>query len=73
MTLIPFVHAVGVGGLSGNDRVLGGSLRPSGLFPSAGLGARVLFDLIRVDVARGLRDGRWMLNIDVDRAFWGVL
>jgi hypothetical protein len=29
--------------------------------------------LLRIDVARGLRDGRWTLSIDLDRDFWPVL
>ncbi len=41
--------------------------------PSVGLGLIGLFDLVRVDVARGLRDGRWLFSVDVTRAFWGVL
>ena len=31
------------------------------------------FDLLRVQVARGLRRGRWTFNVDVSRDFWGVL
>lgn len=44
-----------------------------GVYPSVGVGALVLFDLLRVDVARGLRDGRWMVGVDVARAFWSAL
>jgi hypothetical protein len=32
-----------------------------------------LFDLVRVQVARGLRNGRWSVNVDVARDFWGLL
>jgi hypothetical protein len=32
-----------------------------------------LFDLVRLDVARGLRDGRWLFSLDVTRTFWGVM
>jgi hypothetical protein len=45
----------------------------SGWHPSVGLGALALFDLLRFDVARGLRDGRWTFNVDVSRDFWGIL
>ncbi|MEO5580030.1 MAG: hypothetical protein ABIR58_05180, partial [Gemmatimonadaceae bacterium] len=41
--------------------------------PSVGIGLLSVFDLIRVDAARGLRDGRWMFSVDVGRDFWGVL
>jgi hypothetical protein len=45
----------------------------NGWFPSAGIGALTLFDLLRFDVARGLRDGRWTFHVDVSRDFWGIL
>jgi hypothetical protein len=70
MVLVPFVHAVAVGGPPRQFRF---DYRTSGVYPSVGLGGLFVFDLIRVDVARGLRNGQWMLNIDVDRAFWGIL
>jgi hypothetical protein len=50
------------------------SVQDSGGFrPFAGLGTLVLFDLIRFDVARGLRDGRWRFGVDVMRDFWPIL
>ena len=42
-------------------------------YPSAGLGIVGLFDLFRLDVARGFRDGRWLLSLDVTQSFWGVM
>ena len=47
--------------------------RGDGLYPSAGAGLLFFFDLVRVDVARGLRDGRWSFYVDVNRAFWSIL
>jgi hypothetical protein len=47
--------------------------RPAGAWPSAGLGVLFFFDLLRFDVARGLRDGAWRIAFDIDRSFWGVL
>lgn len=44
-----------------------------GIFPSVGVGLSPLFELIRFDVARGLRDGRWSFYFDVNRDFWSVL
>jgi hypothetical protein len=44
-----------------------------GAWPSVGTGVLFFFDLIRADVARGLRDGRWRFAIDIDRSFWGML
>jgi hypothetical protein len=45
----------------------------SGGYPYAGVGALLFFDLLRVDVARGLRDGRWRFGVDVVRDFWSIL
>jgi hypothetical protein len=44
-----------------------------GWYPSIGIGALSFFDLIRFDVARGLRDGRWTFSVDVGRELWGIL
>jgi hypothetical protein len=52
------------------DRIFG---RESGFYPSAGAGLLLFFDLVRLDVARGFRDGRWTFSLDVNRAFWSVL
>lgn len=46
---------------------------PGGSYPSVGAGLLMFFDLLRLDVARGLRDGRWTFSLDVNRAFWRVL
>lgn len=60
-TLAPFVSAVG--------------LRHTGVYPGVGIGTLLLFDLIRIDVARGFRSGSgtttW--SIDASRAFWSLL
>lgn len=58
-TLAPFVHTAWIDG--------------SGWRPSVGVGALTVFDLLRFDVARGVRDGRWSFYFDVSRDFWRVL
>jgi hypothetical protein len=58
-TLAPFVHGAWVDG--------------RGWYPSVGVGALTVFDLLRFDVARGTRDGRWSFYFDVSRDFWGIL
>ena len=58
-TLAPFVHTAWVDG--------------KGWYPSAGAGLLTVFDLLRFDVARGRRDGRWSFYLDVSRDFWGIL
>lgn len=65
-TLAPFMHAVYAGGASSHPHA-------RGVYPSAGAGLLLFFDLIRLDVARGLRRGRWSLSIDIERQFWGIL
>ena len=47
--------------------------RVEGVYPSAGVGLLTLFDLVRFDVARGLRSGRWTFSVDMTRDFWAVL
>lgn len=68
-TLAPYAHTMYVAGRSPRYDVDA----PAGWFPSIGVGAYVFFDLVRVDVARGLRDGRWTFGLDVTRDFWRVL
>ena len=47
--------------------------RQAGWYPSVGVGLLTLFDLVRFDVAKGLRDGRWSFSVDVIRDFWSIL
>ena len=65
VTLAPFVH------LNWLDR--DSNPMPGGWFPSAGVGVITLFDLLRFDVARGLRRGRWTFGVDLGREFWRIL
>jgi hypothetical protein len=69
--LAPFAHLVYL------DRpvtIPGRSLQgDEGWYPSAGLGLLVLFDALRFDVARGLRDGRWTFSVDLTPSLWGLL
>jgi hypothetical protein len=44
-----------------------------GWYPSVGVGMLFFFDLLRLDVARGLRDGEWSVSLDVVRDLWGIL
>lgn len=68
ITLAPFVQAIAVAAGSANVKT-----PVSGVYPSAGIGALFFFDLVRADVARGLRNGQWRFAIDIDRSFWGIL
>ena len=66
-TVAPFAHAIWVNGarLSPNGE--------DGVFPSVGIGLLTPFDLLRIDVGRGLRNGRWTFSLDIAREFWSVL
>jgi hypothetical protein len=44
-----------------------------GFYPSIGIGVLTFFDILRIDVARGLRDGRWTFSLDARRDFWPIL
>ena len=46
---------------------------PIGIYPSVGVALMPFFDLLRLQVARGLRNGRWTVDVDVAREFWGIL
>ena len=78
--LAPYVHNVftveGVGGtlqLRPGDPALPAIPHRAGAYPSLGLGLLTFFDLVRFDVARGLRGGRWTFGVDVSRDFWSIL
>lgn len=68
VTLAPYVQAIATA--SGITPM---PSRVSGVWPSAGTGVLFFYDLLRVDVAKGLRDGAWRFAIDIDRGFWGIL
>jgi hypothetical protein len=67
-TLAPFAQATFV-------RLPAGGLgvHPSGVYPAVGVALQPFFDLLRLQLARGLRNGRWTFDVDVARDFWGVL
>jgi hypothetical protein len=73
MTLAPFAQTVWIDGRRAARIGETTSKLKDGWYPSVGIGALSFFDLIRVDVARGFRNGRWTFSIDVGRDFWGIL
>ena len=68
ITLAPFAVIAWTDARTVSTRVV-----PRGVHPAIGLAGIGLFDLLRVDVARGLRNGRWMFSVDVTRDFWRIL
>jgi hypothetical protein len=67
ITLAPFATALWI------DRSASFKGGRQGWYPALGLGALSIFDVLRLDVARGLRDGRWTFSVDIGRDFWSVL
>jgi hypothetical protein len=53
----------------------GGDRRPhpSGVYPSVGIALQPFFDLVRLEVRKGLRNGTWQFNVDLSRDFWKIL
>ncbi len=55
----------------------GRTLSPAGItrgaYPAIGIAGIGVFNLLRADVARGLRDGRWIFSMDLTRDFWRIL
>jgi hypothetical protein len=65
----PYFHIAGI-----NDGFGACCGNAAGAYPSVGAAYITPFDLLRIDVARGLATGgRWMFNIDVSREFWSIL
>lgn len=64
--LAPYVAVVVQREGAADDRVFNG-------YPSVGVAVLTFFDLVRVDVMRGLRGGRWRLGFDLSRDLWPVL
>ncbi len=67
-TVAPFAQATFARSAIGNDPA-----HPTGVYPAVGIAVIPFFDLLRLQVARGLRGGRWTFNVDVAREFWGIL
>jgi len=58
----PFAHVVGTGGPTPRA------------FPAVGAAYLLPFDLLRIDVARGVgTNGRWTFGVDLSREFWKIL
>ena len=81
-TVAPYVSAVLLGGQTigparrgadGTIPLTAPGTTGQRVHPSVGVGFLTFFDLIRFDVARGLRGGRWTFSVDVNADFWRIL
>ena len=64
LTLAPFVSGMWVDAMG----------RPGqGWHGSIGVGILSFFDQLRIDVARGVRQGRWSFGVDLASALWPIL
>jgi hypothetical protein len=67
VTLVPIAQAVWLGASRPGQAV------SAGWHESAGLGVLTFFDLLRFDVARGVRHGRWTFSVDFAHDLWRIL
>ncbi|HKW48134.1 MAG TPA: hypothetical protein VJN70_11840 [Gemmatimonadaceae bacterium] len=73
-TLAPYAQFVGIAGSRVTVQRDGQLLTtvPGG-YVAVGAGLLTFFDLVRFDVSRGLRNGRWLFAFDVNPDFWSIL
>lgn len=71
--LAPYLNLALVDGLASCTSFGGPCMPPWAGYPSVGVGLLTVFDALRFDVARGLRHGGWVFNVDVSRDFWNIL
>jgi hypothetical protein len=64
--LLPFAHAIGISGVDASSEY------GAGWYPSLGVALELFFDILRVEVARGVRDGRWSLTLDLSEGFRSI-
>jgi hypothetical protein len=67
--LAGFEGVSGFEGLNGSSGMTGSG----GVRPAVTLGLGLGWDLVRLDLARGLRDGEWQLLFSIDPAWWDQL
>ena len=70
--LAPYLNLAGIFGTNVPARAGAGG-NAGGWRPSVGIGFLPLFEMVRFDVARGLRNGRWTFSFDITRDLWSIL
>ncbi len=64
--LLPFAHLVAIGAAAPESQ------HAPGWYPSLGVALEFFFDLLRVETARGLHDGRWTFSFDLSEGFRAI-
>jgi hypothetical protein len=64
--LLPYAHVIAVSGSAQQ------SAHASGWYPSLGIALELFFDMLRIETARGLRDGRWTFSLDLSEGFRAI-
>ncbi|HEY2374442.1 MAG TPA: hypothetical protein VGH98_00585 [Gemmatimonadaceae bacterium] len=73
-TFAPYVEFAGIAGRRATVQRDGQLLTTApGGYTALGAGLLTFFELVRFDVSRGLRTGRWLFAFDVNPEFWSVL
>ena len=74
-TLAPYAQVIALAGAPVTISRSGIPIPPSiaGAYPALGAGLLTFFDLVRFDVSRGLRNGRWLFAFDINPEFWSIL
>ena len=74
-TFAPYAQVIALAGAPVTISRSGIPIPPSaaGAYPAIGAGLLTFFDLVRFDVSRGLRNGRWLFAFDVNPEFWSIL
>jgi len=74
-TFAPYAQVIALAGPPITISRSGFPVAPSiaGAYPAVGAGLLAFFDLVRFDVSRGFRNGRWLFAFDINPEFWSIL
>ena len=74
-TLAPYAHVVWVDGALTATGAPSTYVRAQrqGWYPAFGIALEPLLGVIRLDAARGTRDGRWTFSVDIARFYWAIM
>jgi hypothetical protein len=67
------LHAGWTGNADPGVAAIWGATESGRILPALSLGAGVIWDILRMDLARGLDGGEWQLLLSLDPRWWGYL